>query len=123
MRVAGAVDVPCVQPPTNEWQVVWRWKYLRGDSPSMGDSPGTLVLNKPDIDDPFIPQEWVHRYHRLALQRGSDCSTKIVPCTAANFFLMDLNPRWYVDRRRYPRGLSVSRPSRRPIGLCGGIAR
>ena len=59
---------------------------------------GTVGRHRPQParDDPFLPREWVHRYHRIRMSRD-DGSAREVTCTAANFFLMDLNPIWYVD--------------------------
>jgi len=54
-------------------------------------------LSQPPRDVPSLPRSWVHRYHQIRVTRGSDGTTLTVPCTAANFFIMDLNPRWYVD--------------------------
>ena len=56
------------------------------------------MLTQPDRTNPFIPRQWVHRYHRMVLRRGSDGTERTIPCTAANYFLMDLNPLWYVDQ-------------------------
>jgi MoaA/NifB/PqqE/SkfB family radical SAM enzyme len=62
------------------------------ESVLVGQSPA-----QPSRTDPFVPREWVHRYHRIRMIRNRDGAVLEVPCTAANFFLMDLNPQWYVD--------------------------
>lgn len=66
-----------------------------------------MVLAQPARDVPFMPQEWIHRYHEVKLTRGSDGASMVVPCTAANFFLMDLNPRWYFDHLARTDGKSL----------------
>ncbi|MFI0724596.1 radical SAM protein [Streptomyces sp. NPDC021224] len=66
-----------------------------------------MSLAQPRRDAPFMPQEWIHRYHEVKLTRGSDGSSITVPCTAANFFLMDLNPRWYFDGLAKAKGKSL----------------
>ncbi|MCR6106775.1 radical SAM protein [Salipaludibacillus agaradhaerens] len=55
-------------------------------------------LQQPSRDTPFLPREWVQMYHKIEITRESDGAAIIVPCTSANFFLMDLNPVWYVDQ-------------------------
>lgn len=55
-------------------------------------------LKQPSKENPYLPREWVHMFHEIEITRESDGQSIIVPCTSANFFLMDLNPIWYVDQ-------------------------
>lgn len=64
-------------------------------------------LSQSSREEPFLPREWVHRFHKIRITRSKDGMSLDVPCTSANFYLMDLNPIWYVDQLVRTKGNSL----------------
>ena len=66
-----------------------------------------LELQQPHRENPFLPRNWVHRFHKIRITRHKDGQMLEIPCTSANFYLMDLNPIWYVDQLVKSKGNSL----------------
>lgn len=53
-------------------------------------------MKQPSKNNPILPREWVHKFHKIEIINKKTREKKYVYCNSSNTFITDLNPIWFV---------------------------